>query len=225
MFRVLESPKLYEQVVEQIRNMIVQGIYKKGDLLPSEKELIEMMGVSRITIREGIRLLNEAGVIQTHKGKGSFVMVDSSELLCEDEGQDCYQEQFLHSTQARILLEPSIAREVAMIASDEEINQIVEYTQSKLYEDVEFHRGLIAAAHNPILLQWFDQLESIETSATIKSLVPPARQKSVSAKISEQHQDICQALKARDGEFAFFYMKKHLVFIRDIYEDYFKVFY
>ena len=73
MFQVVDRPKLYEQVVEQIKNMIVQGIYKKGDLLPSEKELIEMTGVSRITVREALRLLNEAGVIETHKGKGSFV--------------------------------------------------------------------------------------------------------------------------------------------------------
>ena len=43
MFQVVDRPKLYEQVVEQIKNMIVQGIYKKGDLLPSEKELIEMI--------------------------------------------------------------------------------------------------------------------------------------------------------------------------------------
>jgi len=81
MFQVVDRPKLYEQVVEQIKNMIVQGIYKKGDLLPSEKELIEMTGVSRITVREALRLLNEAGVIETHKGKGSFVVVDGSELV------------------------------------------------------------------------------------------------------------------------------------------------
>ena len=38
MFQVVDRPKLYEQVVEQIKNMIVQGIYKKGDLLPSEQD-------------------------------------------------------------------------------------------------------------------------------------------------------------------------------------------
>ena len=40
MFRVMERPKLYEQVVDQIKNLIIQGVYKKGELLPSEKELI-----------------------------------------------------------------------------------------------------------------------------------------------------------------------------------------
>lgn len=69
MFQIIERPKLYEQVVERIKDMIVRGIYKKGDLLPSEKELIEMTGVSRITVREALRLLNEAGVIETRRGK------------------------------------------------------------------------------------------------------------------------------------------------------------
>lgn len=226
MFQVVDRPKLYEQVVEQIKNMIVQGIYKKGDLLPSEKELIEMTGVSRITVREALRLLNEAGVIETHKGKGSFVTVDSNELFSgDDSGDNSYREQFIDSTNARILLEPSVVREIAATATDEELKQIAASISVKGYEDGEFHRLIIAAAHNPILLQWFDQLNSMETSPTIRSLVPPVRQKSVAAKIMQHHQNIGDALTARNGEFAYFYMKEHLVFIRDIYEEYFKVFY
>lgn len=119
MFQVVDRPKLYEQVVEQIKNMIVQGIYKKGDLLPSEKELIEMTGVSRITVREALRLLNEAGVIETHKGKGSFVVVDGSELESGEEETEAYNEQFINSTNARILLEPSVVKEIAVTATDE----------------------------------------------------------------------------------------------------------
>lgn len=225
MFQVVDRPKLYEQVVEQIKNMIVQGIYKKGDLLPSEKELIEMTGVSRITVREALRLLNEAGVIETHKGKGSFVLVDSSELLCENEVTDDYHERFINSTNARILLEPSVVREIAHTASDEELKAIAGYISGKSYEDGEFHRSIIAATHNPVLLQWFDQLNDMEVSPTISNLVPPVRQKSVAARILQQHQNISDALMARNGEFAYFYMKEHLVFIRDIYEEYFKVFY
>lgn len=225
MFRVVGSQKLYEQVVEQIRNMIVQGIYKKGDLLPSEKELIDMMGVSRITVREALRILNEAGVIETHKGKGSFVIVESQELVCENDGQDCYKDRFLNSTRARILLEPAVAREVALTATDQELEIIGQCIESKNFEEGDFHREVMTAAHNPVILAWFDQLSYMETAPTIKSLVPPARQKSVAAKIAEQHQDIYDALQARNSEFAYFYMKEHLVYILEIYEEYFSVFY
>lgn len=226
MFHAVGSLKLYEQVVEQIRNMIVQGVYKKGDLLPSEKELIDIMGVSRITVREALRLLNEAGLIETHKGKGSFVIVDGSELLCEGEGENCYQERFLSSTQARIMLEPEVARMVALTASEEEIEYIIrQHNGAKNYADGKFHLALFEATHNPVLLQWFNQLDNMEVAPHLNRLVPPASQKSVAAKISQQHENICNALRARDGEFAYFYMKEHLIFIRDTYEDYFKVFY
>lgn len=46
--------KLHEQVFEQIKNMVKEGIYKKGDFLPSENELVEMLGVSRVTVRQAL---------------------------------------------------------------------------------------------------------------------------------------------------------------------------
>ena len=90
MLQVKEGPKLYEQVVDWIKNRIIQGIYQKGNLLPSEKELTELTGVSRITVREALRLLNEAGVIETRKGKGSYVMVDAGELQFETDTGENY---------------------------------------------------------------------------------------------------------------------------------------
>ena len=60
-YTLTSGKKLYEQVLERIKGMIAQGTYQKGDMLPSEKELMEMMGVSRITVREALRLLSEAG--------------------------------------------------------------------------------------------------------------------------------------------------------------------
>ena len=58
MFKVVAGRKLYEQLVEQIKSMIAQGVYQKGSLLPSEKELMESTGVSRITVREALRILS-----------------------------------------------------------------------------------------------------------------------------------------------------------------------
>lgn len=224
MFQVVERPKLYEQVVEQIKAMIGQGLYKKGDLLPSEKELIERMGVSRITVREALRLLNEAGVIETHKGKGSFVLMGPEELADKPGEKKNYREQFLYATDARILLEPSIVRKLAATASDGELQELEDSLTGK-GKGKDFHWVIIEAAHNPVLTQWFEQLEGMEAEPSIRTLVPPVKQKSVSAQIAQQHKNICEALKARDGEFAYFYMKEHLKFIKGIYEEYFDVFY
>ena len=62
-YRVKTGVKLYTQVLEQVKSMIAQGVYKKGDLLPSEKELIEMMGVSRITVRRAVEELCAEGYL------------------------------------------------------------------------------------------------------------------------------------------------------------------
>ena len=112
-YRVKTGVKLYTQVLEQVKSMIAQGVYKKGDLLPSEKELIEMMGVSRITVRKALQILSEAGVIETRKGKGSFVAVDASELAPASMDLKKYCESFVQATRARLLLEPAIARQAA----------------------------------------------------------------------------------------------------------------
>ncbi|OUN02487.1 transcriptional regulator [Flavonifractor sp. An92] len=222
--KVTSGLKLYEQVLEQIKGMIARGTYQKGDLLPSEKELMNMMGVSRITVREALRLLSEAGVIETHKGKGSYVLIDSAELAPQGESLKEYCQSFLHSTDARLLLEPAIAREVARTASPEEVAHLGACIQAPHPED-SFHRALIAATHNPILIQWFDQLVHLETDPTLSTLVPPARQKSVSALIEQQHQKVFEAIRDRKDEFAYFYMKEHLEFVRETYLSYFEVFY
>lgn len=107
-YRVKTGVKLYTQVLEQVKSMIAQGVYKKGDLLPSEKELIEMMGVSRITVRKALQILGEAGVIETRKGKGSFVAVDASELAPASMDLKKYCESFVQATQARLLLDPPL---------------------------------------------------------------------------------------------------------------------
>ena len=155
-YTLTSGKKLYEQVLERIKGMIAQGTYQKGDMLPSEKELMEMMGVSRITVREALRLLSEAGVIETRKGKGSFILIDRTQLTPELMALKDYQQVFLYSTDARILLEPAIAQKAAAEASAEELKVLEECVCATLPEDA-FHRTLIGMLHNPILLEWFER--------------------------------------------------------------------
>ena len=137
-YRVKTGVKLYTQVLEQVKSMIAQGVYKKGDLLPSEKELIEMMGVSRITVRKALQILSEAGVIETRKGKGSFVAVDASELAPASMDLKKYCESFVQATRARLLLEPAIARQAAQTATPEELEQLRKNVHTALPMD-RFH--------------------------------------------------------------------------------------
>ena len=66
-------PRLFEQVRDALRREILRGIWPAESRLPSESELIERFGVSRITVRQAIAELQAHGLVQTINGKGSFV--------------------------------------------------------------------------------------------------------------------------------------------------------
>ena len=219
--KVTTGKTLYNQVVERINTMIVQGIYRQGDLLPSEKELMEMMGVGRITIRESLRILNESGVIQTVKGKGSFVSVDFHQISQSQAFQN-YRRDFMESTDTRILLEPAVARLVAETCGDETRLSIGQCLTAESGVLENFHRSIIQAAHNQLLLSFFDQLTDVEGAQPTEKLLPPFRQKAVAEKFQVQHERIFEAIRDKKGEYAYFYMKEHLEFVKRTYEDYFQ---
>ena len=65
---------LYRQVSQRIFRKIQQGVYKYGDKIPSEKELVAHYGVNRMTVRRAIALLAEQGILKSVQGKGVFVI-------------------------------------------------------------------------------------------------------------------------------------------------------
>lgn len=226
MEKISTGKRLYEQVVEQVRGMIEDGTYKKGDLLPSEKDLMERMGVSRITVREAMRILNEAGVIHTVKGKGSFVQLDSTELTGHHDEKAVFPRSFLESTEVRILLEPAAARYLATHGSEEQRSAIGDFLLEPSVNGLEpFHQAIIQATGNQVLIQFFQSLLNLENVPPMTSLVPPFRQKSVTAQFQHQHEKIYEAIRSGDGEFAYFYMLEHLNFVKATYEEFFEMFY
>ena len=228
MFKVVAGRKLYEQLVEQIKSMIAQGVYQKGSLLPSEKELMESTGVSRITVREALRSLSQAGVIETRRGKGSYVLVDGSELGKGVEGFSEYRKRFREAGRARLIIEPEAVRLVALTASEEaiaEIGRCLRHPQDTLEETGEFHKAIIRALKNPFLTEFLDRLLEAQMDAPVGALVPPNRQKGVQQKLERQHENIYRAIKSHNGECACCYMREHTLYLQRQYEEYFRCFY
>lgn len=234
-FFAIHGVKLYEQVVEKIKLMIAQGLYQKGDILPSEKEFIEMMSVSRITVREALHILSDAGVIETRQGKGSIVIVDSGSL--QNVGTPAvmdYRTNFAYTTNARLILEPAIARQVAEHATAQQIATIeatlniipTRKKGNKLNVTEDFHLALVESTGNPYLIELFDHLVSVETHPPVlHALIPPNKQKTIVERLELQHRNIFEAIRNRDCEFSYFYMKEHTLYIKQVYEEYFQLFY
>lgn len=231
--------KLHEQVFDNIKDMIRSGALEQGDLLPSENKLAQQLGVSRVTVRWALKQLAEAGIIQTRKGKGSIVAVDWKGLLeqgqLHDEAKEL-QDTFFQSTRARWLIEPTVARQAAMLATEEDLARMEEALlrceeevvlaplTGQVSRRVDFHTSLWACLHNPVMMEVWEGLA--RTSASINRLpfVPPVYRDGQKVEAQRQHQKIFDAVKNHSPEYAGLYMMEHCDWIWETYGQYFKDF-
>ena len=165
-FRVVrpeETGLVAEQVVAQIREMIRQGSLKPGDRLPPERELAKRLGISRASLRHGLRFLAAIGVLTSRHGSGTYIAegppaLDSEPLrILADLHQFTPDEMF----EARKLLEVGLAGLAADNARPEHLATLAEEVtemyatlddpQQYLIHDIRFHRAVAAAGGNQIL--------------------------------------------------------------------------
>lgn len=207
-----------EQVVVQIRAMIRQGKLKPGDRLPPERDLAKHLGISRASLRHGLRFLAAVGVLNSRRGSGTYIahgpLVLKSESLqmLADLHQFSYDDMF----EARKVLEVALAELAAQKAKDEHLALIAEEVaemyaalddpQEYLVHDIRFHRAVAAACGNQILSALMNMV-----SATMyenrRATVEQARDLRESA---EMHRGIYRMIRTRKPKEAAALMKEHL---------------
>ena len=124
----IERTTLTDAVIEYFREKIQDGEWKPGDKLPSERVLMQRLGISRFSLREGLARLSALGVITIRQGAGSFLCdtVQSHSLrnvllpMFSDFGSD----QFKDLIEARALLETTIARKAAAVRTEEDLVEL-----------------------------------------------------------------------------------------------------
>src|SRR5580693_8419617 len=79
----IQTSHLYEQIVQQIQQSILQGTLKPGDQLPSERELAVKFGVSRTAVREAVKTLHEKGLVEPFSGRGTFITNGTSQAVTQ----------------------------------------------------------------------------------------------------------------------------------------------
>jgi DNA-binding FadR family transcriptional regulator len=143
------------QVADQIVLAVREHRLRPGDRLPSERELAERFGVSRPTIREALAALELAGIVQSHKGRGTAVTANSSHVAMW--GVEILPPQVF---EARLAIEPELARLAAEKRYPEDIAYLhevlddleAEFAATGAYKsDLPIHRAIARAARNPIL--------------------------------------------------------------------------
>jgi len=217
-FGIIERRVLSEGIVARLLSLIKQKELRAGDKLPPERELADMMGVSRPSLREALRALSMMNVVEIRQGTGTYVTSLEPGLLVEhlDFVFSLDDSTFVKLFEARKLLEVGMVAMAAQRITDEEIAGLeaclaksiesVEDHEAFLQADLELHEKITEAARNPILARMM--------ATTIRLGLASRRRTVEIAGVPEQalrdHRAIVIALKARNPEAARQVMLTHL---------------
>lgn len=202
---------LTEAAIDQVRRLITVGDLVPGQRLPPEAELAESLGTSRSTVREAVRALVTARVLDVRRGDGTFVTSLRPELLLAGIGAaaDLLQQEFtLELVQVRRILEPAATAMAATLISEEVLGQLdvclhqmsVAPSHEELVQfDEEFHQLVATASGNATLASMLNGVSSRTTRGRAWRSVIEAG--AVERTMSE-HAGILSALRARDPRLA-----------------------
>ena len=228
MFTKATSRPLYHEVVNQLCEMILSGVYAPGDLLPSESELCSRMGVSRTTIREALRILQERNIIETRKGKGSVVLSDDFCHIDESAraGLLHFRNTFENAVQARLLIEPATAKLACRTATAQDLADMQTAIAVCRKKDLEgtatskdlrkFHILVARSTHNPILESMTEMMIELCDAPPNTDINAPNPGLNLRTGINVSHEMILDAIREQREDDAFFYMKEN---IREFYRN------
>lgn len=216
--RIGKKP-ISEEIAAQIRRLIAEGRLSPGDRLPAERVMAEMFGVSRTTVREGLKSLTETGLLESRQGAGTFVrrvddvapqggsLIDA--ILAGDY-------RLADVFEVRKMLEPEIAAIASGKAQPDDITRLeaILYRQEEAIKkgksgaelDHRFHQLLADIAGNTVLRELVSALHDALAKSRAEGVQSPERQKASVA----SHWAIVAALKNGHGMQAERAMREHL---------------
>jgi GntR family transcriptional repressor for pyruvate dehydrogenase complex len=225
-FEVIRRNKVYEEVAQQIERLILKNL-RPGDKLPPERELAEMLRVSRGSVRDAIRGLELRGLVEPRQGAGTIVRETSAEPLPSPFANALKrrQERISELLDFRKMLEPPLAARAATHASADEISEMEEILQRQeakqaqgaaaVAEDAEFHYSVALASGNSVVLKVLDILMDLLRDTRERSLQVEGRpEKSLAG-----HRRILAAIKRHDAEAAKAAMRRHIEDVEEIILD------
>ncbi len=126
MLKVVEKKRVYEDIVKQIRDLIDEGRMKKGDQLPTERELTETFKVSRASVREAIRILESMRLVESRQGNGTYVIATTEESLVRPLAAALFHEKddLIDIFYIRRCIEPNMAQLAAQNATTDDIVEL-----------------------------------------------------------------------------------------------------
>jgi GntR family transcriptional repressor for pyruvate dehydrogenase complex len=232
-FQKIQAEKLSASVVRQVELLILRGILRPGERLPSERDLAERLGVSRPSLREAIAELSAKGLIETRANAGVFVAdvlgsAFSPALVALFASHD---EAVFDYVAFRRDMEGLAAERAAKLASDTDLKVIdtifrkMEAAHPKRNPseearlDAEFHLAIIEASHNVIMLHMMRSMFDLLREGVFYNRSVMFKQRTNRAQLLDQHRAINDALQGRDPQAARAAVTRHLDYVEEALKD------
>lgn len=231
MFQQISTNKVYTQIINQIKDSIGKGEFKKGDRLPSERIMSEQLGVSRATVREAIRSLEIMGLVECIQGEGNFITNNLENTLVEpislmfilNQGKINEINELRRALELEAMKVATNKMSDSSIRKLEELCRIIETSKEEAVRaeaDREFHYEIAKASGNILIINILNA-----ASFLIEGLIKDIRLKIMVNEenvhqINLQHRSILKALKNKDSEKAVSNMQKHMDYINRFIEGY-----
>lgn len=223
-FAAVRTKRAFEVVADQIRMQVAQGLLRQGDRLPTERELAEQFQLSRNTVREGLRALEVAGLLELKKGAtgGAFIRQGQSEIIVSS-FSDLFRLGAIkgeHLTEGRRIVGVAVTRLACQRCTEESLDRLQENIDesaaatdpaSILRINLDFHRLLALATANPVLILLTEALSEMQKEFfKIYELAPQAD-------VLASRRRLITHLRARDENAAVAEMEQHLRYIQAHY--------
>ncbi|SER16236.1 MULTISPECIES: FadR/GntR family transcriptional regulator [Lentzea] len=195
---------LVDQVIEQMRSAITTGEWPVGQRIPPEPELVTALGVGRNTVREAVRALSHAGLLEVRQGDGTFVRATSEisgavRRMCGTELKEVLE--------VRRTLEMEGARLAAKHRTDAELARLTELLRKRdaamendqwaevVEHDTAFHVLLVQCSHNTLLAELYRGL-----TEAVKASVAASVDTSTPGRDQVSHTGLLHAVRDGDQE-------------------------
>src|SRR6056297_3219353 len=232
-FERVTPEKLSTAVTRQIEKLILRGILRPGERLPSERELADRLGVSRPSLREAVAELQDKGLLSTRAGAGIFVadVLGSSFSPALVRLFADHDEAVFDYIAFRRDLEGLAAERAARLASNTDLKVIQAVfdkmeaahtkhdpdTDARL--DAEFHMAIIEASHNVVMLHMLRSMFQLLREGVFYNRQVMFKQRTTRGALLDQHRAINTAIQARDPEAARAAINTHLNYVEKALAD------
>jgi DNA-binding FadR family transcriptional regulator len=221
LFNRVSVGRISEIIVEQIRLLMRQGQLKPGDRLPPERDLCERFGVSRVTVREALRMLESSGLVEIRVGArgGAFVTAPSSDRVGEGLA-DLLTLSVISApdvTEVRKILEAGIVPLVCERATEEDLADLEAICQRSeaalaagdysMDMSLEFHIRVAQATHNPAIVML---IESFRGPILMSLQQAHEAAPEMGGLGTREHEQFIEAVRRRDVDTASKIMREHL---------------